>query len=174
MNAATLAALAAFPGQLDGFFSAIPKSHVRWSPPTWDGIPSESFNPIEQICHVRDIEIDGYQVRFQRTLSEDNPRLATIDGYALAKERGYGQADPHEVLASIRVARARTIQLLAALKPADFERPAIFEDYGALTLRSLVHLLSSHDQQHLAGLQWLLAKIAMARVDTHVPADTGA
>jgi hypothetical protein len=38
-------------------------------------------------------------------------------------------------------------------------RTAVFEDYGPVTMRSLVHYLCSHDQQHLAGLQWLLGKI---------------
>jgi len=37
-------------------------------------------------------------------------------------------------------------------------RTGVLEGYGPLTLRSLVHYLCSHDQQHLAGLQWLLAR----------------
>ena len=32
----------------------------------------------------------------------------------------------------------------------------------APTLRALVHYLRSHDQQHLAGIQWLAGKIASA------------
>jgi hypothetical protein len=32
-----------------------------------------------------------------------------------------------------------------------------------VTLRALVHYLCSHDQQHLAGLQWLLGKLDAAR-----------
>jgi hypothetical protein len=43
-------------------------------------------------------------------------------------------------------------------------RTAVFEGYGPLSLRSLVHYLCSHDQQHLAGLQWLLGKIEASRV----------
>jgi hypothetical protein len=39
----------------------------------------------------------------------------------------------------------------------------VFEGYGPVTLRALVHYLCSHDQQHLAGLQWLLGKIEAAR-----------
>ncbi len=34
------------------------------------------------------------------------------------------------------------------------------EGYRTLSLRGLLHYPSSHDQQHLAGLQWLLGKIA--------------
>lgn len=158
MNADTLAALAKFPAQLEAFYRAIPAASTRWSPRSWDGIPSEPFNPIEQICHVRDIEIDGYQIRFRRTLTEDNPRLSTIDGLALARERAYVQADADKVFAAFRAARLETVDLLAGVADMQWQRPAIFEEHGT-TLRSLVHFLCSHDQQHLAGLQWLLGKI---------------
>lgn len=157
---ATIAALAAFPAQLEAFYALVPGAHANWTPASWDGVPSEAFAPLEQICHVRDIEIDGYQLRFRRTLAETNPLLPSIDGYALARERAYAKADPNEVLAVFRAARARTVELLANVSAADLERPALFPDYGAVTLRSLVHYLCSHDQQHLAGLQWLLGGIA--------------
>jgi hypothetical protein len=39
----------------------------------------------------------------------------------------------------------------------------MFEGYGETTLRGLVHYLCSHDQQHLAGMQWLLGRIAAQR-----------
>jgi hypothetical protein len=159
MNAPTLDALANFPAQLEAFYRAIPAACTRWSPPSWDGIPSEPFNPIEQICHVRDIELDGYQVRFRRTLAQHDPRLATIDGLALARERAYVQADADKVFAALRAARLETVNLLAGVSDLQWQRPAIFEDH-ATTLRGLVHFLCSHDQQHLAGLQWLLGKIA--------------
>jgi hypothetical protein len=44
---------------------------------------------------------------------------------------------------------------------AEFPRQlaAHYAAIPALTLRSLVHYLCSHDQQHLAGLQWLLGQI---------------
>jgi hypothetical protein len=52
------------------------------------------------------------------------------------------------------------VALLADLDAAQLARPATFEGYGATTLRGLVHYLCSHDQQHLAGMQWLLGRIA--------------
>lgn len=161
---ATLDALAGFPAQLERFYAQVPREQANWAPASWDGVPSESFTPIEQICHVRDIEIDGYQVRFRRTLTETNPLLPSLDGYALARERGYARSDVAAVLDAFRTARARTVSLLSGVSAADLERPALFADYGAVTLRSLAHYLCSHDQQHLAGLQWLLGGIAAARV----------
>jgi len=112
---------------------------------------------------VRDIEIEGYQVRLRRTLEETSPFLPSIDSEAVARERDYGREDPREVLARIHAARADTVALLRGLTAADFERPAVFEGYGPVSLRGLVHYLCSHDQQHLSGLQWLLGKLTAAR-----------
>ena len=63
------------------------------------------------------------------------------------------------MLGAFRAARVNTLALLAGLTPSQFARTGVLEGYGPLTLRSLVHYLCSHDQQHLAGLQWLLGKI---------------
>ncbi|MDH6592105.1 hypothetical protein M2165_001994 [Variovorax sp. TBS-050B] len=162
MNPTTLAALAAFPSQLEAHYAAIPHAFRHWAPASWDGVPSEAFTAIEQLCHVRDIEIEGYHLRFRRTLEEHRPRLASIDSEPLAIARNYGAADAAAVLADFRAARAQTMEILSGLSDAQLARTAVFEGYGALTMRSLVHYLCSHDQQHLAGLQWLAGKIDAA------------
>lgn len=159
MNPVTFATLEAFPSELERHYSAFPPDFVHWSPPSWAGVPSEPFTALEQICHVRDIEIEGYQVRFRRTLSENEPFLPSIDSEEVARQRNYGAADAAAVFDEFRAARAATMRLLRGLEPAQLDRPATFEGYGAVTLRGLVHYLCSHDQQHLAGLQWLLGKI---------------
>lgn len=163
MNRTTLNALALFPLQLEAHYQAIPHAYRHWAPPSWDGIPSEHFTAIEQLCHVRDIEIEGYQERIRRTLEEAHPLLPSIDSEPLAVQRRYGEADADSVLAAFGEARARTVATIAALDDAQLARTAEFEGYGPLTLRSLVHYLCSHDQQHLAGLQWLLGKIEAER-----------
>src|SRR5690606_14659642 len=104
IDAATLAALRAFPRQLETFHAAVPATHRNWSPASWEGVPSEPFNAIGQLCHVRDIEIDGYHLRFERALSETHPLLPSIDGDALAIERAYATADAAQVLADFRAA----------------------------------------------------------------------
>jgi hypothetical protein len=162
LDETTLRALAGFPDALAAHYALIPPSHRDWRPPSWDGIPSEHLSPIEQLCHVRDIEIDGYQQRIRRTLAESNPRLESLDTDGLAQSRSYGAADEREVLASFRAARAQTLDLLSGVTAEQLRRPAFFEGYGAVTLKSLVHYLCSHDQQHLAGLQWLLGQIEAA------------
>lgn len=156
---ATLSALAAFPDQLEAHFAAFAPEQRHWAPTSWEGVPSEPFTAIEQLCHVRDIEVEGYQLRLRRTIDEDNPLLISLDGEAMARERRYAEADTSAVLADFRRARRETLALIESLSAEQFLRPARFEGYGELTLRSLVHYLCSHDQQHLAGLQWLLGKI---------------
>ena len=162
MNPTTLSALAAFPSQLEAHYAAIPTAYRHWTPPSWEGVPSEAFTAIEQLCHVRDIEIEGYHVRFRRTLSEHEPFLPAIDSEAVAQERNYGAADTEAVFARFRAAREQTLAMLHALTPAQYQRKAEFEGYGPVSLRGLVHYLCSHDQQHLAGLQWLAGKIDAA------------
>lgn len=163
MNSITLTALEAFPAQLQAHYEAIPAAFKNWAPASWDGVPSEAFTAIEQICHIRDIEIEGYHLRFSRTLAEVNPLLVSIDSEPLAISRVYGAQDAGEVLAAFHVARAQTMAMLRDLTSEQLKRKAQFEGYGPLTLRSLVHYLCSHDQQHLAGLQWLLGKIEAVR-----------
>jgi hypothetical protein len=164
MDPVTLSALAAFPQQLEAHYAAFPAEFRHWTPVSWEGVPSEPLTAIEQVCHVRDIEIEGYQVRFRRTLSEQNPTLAAVDTEGLARERAYGASNAAGALDAFRVARAETLSLLRGLSPGQLARTAVFEGYGPVSLRGLVHYLCSHDQQHLAGLQWLLGKIEASRV----------
>lgn len=162
MNSVILSALEVFPGQLEQMFAMIPAEHRHWKPESWEGVPSETLDPIEQICHVRDIEVLGYQVRFKRMLEETNPLLASIESYELVESGDYAHQDAATVFADIRRARAETVALLRTVDEAQLRRTGAFEGYGPVTLKSLVYYLCSHDQQHLAGLQWLLGKIDSA------------
>jgi len=164
MRAVTYRALADFPDQLEAHYAAFAPEFTRWAPASWDGVPSEALTAVEQLCHVRDIEIDGYQVRIRRTLEEAHPTLASIDTDALVRERAYARDDPARALAAFRAARTQTLEMISGLSGAQLARTAFFEGYGPLTLRSLIHYLCSHDQQHLAGLQWLLGKVDASRV----------
>jgi len=160
MNSATLSALSSFPDALERVLGEVPETSLRWVPTSWDGIPSEQFTVLEQVCHVRDIEIDGYRVRIRRMVEETNPVLADIESYELAAERHYADADPREALATFRAARLETVKTIASLSEAQLARTGSFGSYGSLTLKGLIHFLCSHDQQHLAGLQWLLGKMS--------------
>jgi hypothetical protein len=160
MTPATLRALAQFPAQLAQLFDEVPRARWHWSPASWEGIPSEQLDPVGQLCHVRDIEQRGYQVRFARMLGEERPTLESLDTYALVEQGRYAEAEPREVLARFASARAKTLQQLSGLTQAQLRREGHFDGYGRVTVQALIHFLCSHDQQHLAGMQWLLGRIA--------------
>jgi hypothetical protein len=155
-----LDALARMPEELARVLRSIPEGRLRWTPSSWGGAPGETFSAVGHLCHLRDIERDGYHVRIQRMLDEPDPMLVSLDGYEIARERAYEQADAEAALAAFAAARAETVARLRPLDDARLDRAGDFAEYGRLTLRALVHYLRSHDQQHLAGLHFLAGKIA--------------
>ena len=152
--------LAAMPDEIAGLIAQVPVAKRAWVPETWEGIPGERFTALGQACHLRDIEIDGYHVRFGRTLREDRPDLASIDSYELARDRNYESDDADVALSAFRKARRESLAMLQTVRTDDWDRRATFAEYGDVTLRGLAHILRSHDLQHLACLHWLMAKMA--------------
>jgi len=155
-----LSELADMPRQLEQALRLVPSDRIGWKPESWGGCPSETFSALGQVCHLRDIERDGYHVRIRRMLDETNPSLESLDSYEMERERRYESADLDAALGAFRSARAVTVRQLRSLSDAQLARTGEFAEYGRLTLRALIHYLRSHDQQHLAGMQWLAGKIA--------------
>ena len=151
--------LQAMPDQFAQLLAQVPADHLNWEPANWAGIPSERFSAQGHLCHLLDIEVLGYRVRFQRTLDEDLPELASLDGYQLALDNDYRQQDPATQLARFRAARTETVAWLREQPPSAWARRARYGNYGEVTLDGLVRLLVSHDHQHLAGMQWLLMRL---------------
>ncbi|HEV8391373.1 MAG TPA: DinB family protein [Dongiaceae bacterium] len=154
-----LAELAGMPDEIAGLIAQVPAARLAWVPESWDGIPGERFTALGQACHLRDIERDGYHLRFGRTLREERPDLASIDSYELAKERNYEADNAEAALTAFRKARRETVAMLQTVRQDDWSRMATFAEYGEVTLSGLAHILRSHDLQHLACLHWLLAKM---------------
>lgn len=151
--------LLAMPDRFEQLLDQVPEDHLNWEPANWAGIPSERFSALGHLCHLLDIETQGYQVRFQRTLEETLPQLASLDGYQLAQDNDYRHQDPAVQLARFRAARIQTVASLQALPVSAWSRRAHYGNYGEITLDGLVRLLASHDHQHLAGMQWLLMRL---------------
>lgn len=161
----TIELLALFPKQLEQLFACFSPTEWNWVPSSWEGIPSEKLSAIEQICHVLDIELEGYKVRFERTRAELAPVLPDLPGEKMAMERDYAKSDPAVILRKFANARMETVNSLKQCAPEELFRTAVFEGKQT-TLSGLVHFLSSHDYQHLSGLQWLLAKLDSGRCMT--------
>ncbi len=119
---------------------------------------SDEFSALENICHLRGIEIEGYGERIVRILEEDSPSLPDLalpdlDGALLAIERDYNNQDAKAALADFIDARSRNLNLLKDLGPNQVAREATLEGVGVITLEKLIELMVEHDQGHVAELQ---------------------
>jgi hypothetical protein len=163
-----IAGLRTMPDDLARLIRQVPSDRLRWKPEVWDGSPGETFSALEHVCHVRDIERDGYQVRIRRLLHETGPSLVSLDGYEMARDRRYADASWTEAIEEFRTARAQTVATIRDLTDAQLARTGTFAEYGALTLRGLLHYLRSHDQQHVHAAGWRVEKRLETPLQLHV------
>jgi len=119
--------------------------------------PSEGeFSCLENVCHLRDIEADGYTTRIHRILKEDKPLLADIDGGRLAVEREYNKQDVHEALRAFARARTESTSVLADLRPEELSREGTLEGVGNVKLEDLLLMMRDHDAGHLKDIEQML------------------
>ncbi len=108
---------------------------------------------IEIVCNLRDIEVEGYTVRINRILGEDDPVLPDIDGGRLAIERNYTGQNLDEALKTFAGARAANVRTLSVLREEQLSRPGTLEGVGAVSLERLLELMLEHDQGHIDDLR---------------------
>lgn len=113
---------------------------------------STEFSILEHVCHLRDIEKEGYAVRIKKLLTEIDPLLADIDGNKLAEERVYNQQDFRTALIEFTIARDNNVQVIEGLSLVQLSRRGIFENVGSVSLERLLLMMRDHDQDHLKEL----------------------
>lgn len=145
-----LQCLQAFPARVRGLVDSVPPaSRTRRT-------PQGGFSLTEHLCHLRDLEREGFLLRIRRIVDEDMPELQEIDGTALAEARRYQQQSLAEAWRDWQAARAETVALLRRSLPAHAARTGIYGGFGVITLRALAEGIAAHDEQHWAELQALL------------------
>jgi hypothetical protein len=131
------------------YLSSLRDDELRFQP--GDG----AFSVLENICHLRDLEIEGYQVRVQRLLSEKNPRLPDIDGGRLAQERCYKEQELKPALDDFIQARYTNLRMIEKLTKTQLARSGFLEPLGRINLKWLLNLWVEHDQGHIKELDKL-------------------
>lgn len=147
--AEAIALLEAMPAFLDAAIAGASPEELRRSP-----APGE-FSLLEQACHLRDLEREGYLVRVRRMLAEEQPALASFDGAAVAAERDYLSQDAQAVAREFAAARRESIALLAPLGAGQLAREGTFED-RAICLAGLLGMMVEHDRGHREEIEALL------------------
>ncbi len=147
-----LQTLAHMPAWLEDTVHALPPAQRRWKP------AGEVFSLVEHLCHLRDLEAEGYQVRIRRLVEEDLPTLEEIDGSAWAVERNYQEQPAEQALAAFAAHRGQTLRLLREHLPRHAQRKGLFGGFGIVTLAGLAREIEAHDATHREELQQLLLR----------------
>ena len=117
------------------------------------------FSVLENVCHLRDIEREGYTVRIEKLLNEHEPVLPDINGAKLAQERDYNSQDFQDALNDFVNLREKNISVLKSLLPEKLSLRGMFEGLGVVTLKEMAAMMHKHDEEHLAELnnlrEWL-------------------
>lgn len=117
------------------------------------------FSILEHVCHLRDIETEGYNSRVKRILDEHRPSLPDLDGNRLALERDYNSQDLKSALQSFSQARELTVEVLQKAGEEQLEREGNLEGVGTITLLQLLRLQGEHDEGHLQELSALRRQV---------------
>jgi hypothetical protein len=122
---------------------------LKWKP------AANEFSALEQICHLRDLEREGYTERIRKMLSENQPRLPDFDGSRIAGERDYNSQDFASAFDAFALARGENVLLMKTLAPDQLQRSGVLDGVGAITVEKLCLLMHEHDQSHLKELSEL-------------------
>lgn len=148
------ASLGAMPAKLKEIVAAIAESAWRSKP------AAGGFSLVEHVCHLRDIDGDGYRVRLERMLAEERPSLPDIDGGALAKQRDYLGQDLVAALAAFAATRLEIAARLAKLTPEQRRSTGLMAGGTEITVDGLVDMMGTHDSEHLDQLNDLQGELA--------------
>jgi hypothetical protein len=145
--------LSGTPARIQALLSGLRDDELRSKP------GPEAFSMVENVLHLRDIEVEGYAPRLERIFREDRPRFADIDGARLARERNYNAQPLAPALEAFLSCRGENLLRLRAGLPVDFDRKAEMEGLGQVTLGDLLRMWCEHDLEHLRDMEALALRL---------------
>jgi len=155
--------LARTPAVLAGFASGLSDAELRW------GSSADRFSILENICHLRDLELQGYAKRIERILNENEPELPDFDGARVAAEGNYNAEYVSTALEVFRVARNANLEKLKAAVGEGLSRTGSLEGVGQITLPRLAEMMREHDEGHLEDLRVLRQQLERHRSSATPP-----
>lgn len=117
------------------------------------------FSALENICHLRDLELQGYTPRIRRILVEVDPVLADFDGARVATESDYNSEPIELALQAFAMARQENVQTLRGLPEEQLIRQGTLEGVGKITIKQLAEMMHEHDEGHLDDLRVLRQRL---------------
>jgi hypothetical protein len=120
----------------------------------------DAFSLIENVCHLRDVDREGYAVRVARIAEEVLPDLADVDGGALATARNYQSQDLERALRQFARERRHALETVRSVSRQDLERRATWGAFGVVTLAEVLQRWIAHDHGHRVELRGLAVSIS--------------
>ncbi len=114
---------------------------------------------LEILAHLADVEII-YGYRFRQMLADKEPVIAPIDQDAWARNLGYMESSPPELVALYGLNRHANLRLLRRIRPDDLNKSAFHPERKAqVTVAQLVEAMSGHGVSHLAQIERLKKEV---------------
>lgn len=110
----------------------------------------------EVMCHLRDVEREVHQPRFEAVLSRDDAFLPGAVADEWVDERAYHLQDGPVALQMFLTARAETIARLPKPDSALWQRHGQHSFFGPTSMHELLNLVVQHDLAHREQVQKLL------------------
>ena len=137
------------PKQVAAAVSGLPDNILRYKP------APDKWCILEVLGHLADIEI-VYAYRLRQTLADKKPVIAPMDQNEWARNLGYMDTPPAELIALYGLNRHANLRLLQRLKPGDLEKSAFHpETQKNFSVADLVERLGTHGASHLDQIERL-------------------
>jgi len=154
---AGVALLAEAPARVAAAVKGLSAADLAWSP------REGHWAIVEHLWHLRDLEVEGFSVRFRRIMMEVNPSLPDIDGEKLAIERQYIRKDGDQALKEFAAERERIVAKARALESNELTRTGNLETVGPITLADLFERMVHHDREHVETITGIAQRILERR-----------
>ena len=151
--------LAAMPSFLVERFGALTDDQARQR-------IGDAFAPVEQVWHLADLEREGFGVRIERLLNEDDALLADFDGAEVAERRKYREKSLSKGLRAFARARQDNIDALARVTPSEWTRRGEQQGVGPVSLCDIPTMMLAHDAGHRDEINAWCAHTAQQVVDS--------
>jgi hypothetical protein len=137
------------PKQLAGAVSGLPAASLRFKP------APEKWCILEILGHLADVEIVfGHRIR--QILAEEKPVVAPMDQNAWARNLGYMETSPAELIALFGINRHHNLRILKRIKAEDLGKSAYHPELKrSILLSELVETLDMHTESHLQQIEKL-------------------
>ncbi len=123
------------------------------------------FSPVEQVWHLADLEREGFGVRIERLLNEDNALLPDFDGAQAAGRRKYREKSLREGMRAFARARQDNIDALARVTTSEWARRGLQQGVGPVSLGDIPIMMLEHDAGHRAEIIAWCAHVAPRSAD---------